>query len=216
MSPTGMASSPSSTNRCVGKRATRLDDLGKIAAERLARLGEQLDLVVGAEREAAKAVPLRLELPARPLGQRLDELRLHRLDESDAAGTAALSRPDSPSLCGLRMSSTRSFAGYAARRVKRSLAPTDLLPSVANGCCGALRGRRRKPRCLACRAERRRDDALDLVAVLRNPDTASPCRRSPWTRCATSIVFRSLKPSWWPGAGQKFAVGRRVGPGRRS
>ncbi len=55
------------------------DDLGEIAPQRLARLGAQIHLVAGAEGEAAKPVPLRLELPVRLARQLIDELRLHRL-----------------------------------------------------------------------------------------------------------------------------------------
>ena len=79
MSPTGIASSPSSTNGRL-EAGQHGDHFGEIAPERLARFRPEIDLVARAEREAAKAIPFRLELPAELLGQLGDELRLHRLD----------------------------------------------------------------------------------------------------------------------------------------
>ena len=73
-----MTSSPSSTKRVAGQRAQHVDDLREVASERLAGLGAQLDLVAGPEGEAAEAVPLRLELPAGLVGERVGGLRLHR------------------------------------------------------------------------------------------------------------------------------------------
>ena len=60
------------------QRAQRLDDLGEIAPERLARLRSQLDGLAIAEGEAAEAVPLGLELPALPVGNRIGQPRFHR------------------------------------------------------------------------------------------------------------------------------------------
>ena len=68
--PTGMTSSPSSTNAALGSCAQRRHDLGEIAAERLARLGPSSTVVAVAEGEAAEAVPFRLVLPALASGQR--------------------------------------------------------------------------------------------------------------------------------------------------
>ena len=62
----------------AGSAAMRRDDLREIAPERPPRLGLQLHVLAVAEDEAAKAVPFGLELPALALGQRLDQLRLHR------------------------------------------------------------------------------------------------------------------------------------------
>src|SRR5262245_15139729 len=50
----------------------------EVAAERLAGLGKQHDATVALDREAAKAVPLWLELPALTARKRSDEQRLHR------------------------------------------------------------------------------------------------------------------------------------------
>ena len=77
-SPTGMISSPSSRKRLAFSAREHLDDLGEIAAERLARLGGQRDLVAVAAREAAEAVPLGLVLPALAVRQLGREQRLHR------------------------------------------------------------------------------------------------------------------------------------------
>ena len=54
------------------------DDFGEIAGERLAGLRLQLNGVAVLERKAAKAIPLRLVLPDRALGDLVDEKRLHR------------------------------------------------------------------------------------------------------------------------------------------
>ena len=63
------------------QRKDKLDDFGEVAPERLARFGEKLGLAGVPESEAAKAVPFRLELPARLVGQRVDRARLHRRNE---------------------------------------------------------------------------------------------------------------------------------------
>src|SRR5438876_695647 len=54
------------------------DDFGEIAGERLSGLRLQLNGVAVLERKAAKAIPLRLVLPDRALGDLVDEKRLHR------------------------------------------------------------------------------------------------------------------------------------------
>ena len=76
--PTGMISSPSSDEAVRRQRRDQRLHLRKIAAERPPGLGLERDLVAVAEDEAAEAVPFGLELPALAVGQRLDQLRLHR------------------------------------------------------------------------------------------------------------------------------------------
>ena len=66
--------------------AKHLDHVGKVAAERLARLGGQRDLVAVAASEAAEAVPLGLELPSVAVGQLGREKRFHRRRDCRALG----------------------------------------------------------------------------------------------------------------------------------
>ena len=58
----------------------RLAQLGEIAVERLGVAALEQELVAVAEHEHAKAIPLRLEDPARAVGQRVDALGEHRQD----------------------------------------------------------------------------------------------------------------------------------------
>jgi hypothetical protein len=61
-------------------RAERLAQLGEVAVERLLVAALEQQLVAVAEHEHAEAVPLRLEDPARAVGQRVDALGEHRQD----------------------------------------------------------------------------------------------------------------------------------------
>ena len=56
----------------------RLHHVREIARQRLARLGPELDLLPRPERQAAKAVPFRLEMPAGLVRKTVDEPRFHR------------------------------------------------------------------------------------------------------------------------------------------
>ena len=60
------------------ERQQRFDHFGEITAERLARLGRQLDLSAIAGREAAEAVPLGFVLPALTVRQLRGEQGFHR------------------------------------------------------------------------------------------------------------------------------------------
>ena len=60
------------------ERLNRVDQLGKVPLERLARLRLKLDLLPVAECETPEAVPLWLVLPAVVFGDRLDGARFHR------------------------------------------------------------------------------------------------------------------------------------------
>ena len=59
------------------ERKQRLDDLRKIAIERLSRLRAKLDARAIPERQAAEAIPFGLVLPLRAFGKARDELRFH-------------------------------------------------------------------------------------------------------------------------------------------
>ena len=59
------------------KPPQRLGDLGKVAGQRLARFAHQFHRVAVAECQAAKAVPLRLELPVLAGRQFIRQPRLH-------------------------------------------------------------------------------------------------------------------------------------------
>src|SRR6185437_2409182 len=58
--------------------AQHVDDIGKVTRERLSRLGGQRDFAAVAPGETAKAIPLRLILPAFALGQLGRKQRFHR------------------------------------------------------------------------------------------------------------------------------------------
>ena len=54
------------------ERAQAINDLRKVARQRLSGFRLQLDLVTIAERQATKTVPLRFILPARPVRHFID------------------------------------------------------------------------------------------------------------------------------------------------
>ena len=59
------------------ERLQRLDDLRKVAIERLSRFRAKVYARAIFECQAAETVPLRLVLPLRTFGKTRDELRLH-------------------------------------------------------------------------------------------------------------------------------------------
>ena len=107
-------------------RGQQGDHLGKVAAERLAGFGAELDGSAGFEGEAAEAVPLRLELPgALGLGQGLGRAGFHgRGVEGEGEGGALL---------------------LASATWTRGLSPSDFPPAPRSGSEGEPRTRAPTP-----------------------------------------------------------------------
>ena len=73
-----MTISPSSTQRAGNCDAQRLEQLGKVAVQRLLVAALDQDLVAVAKDQRAKAIPLRFEDPVAACRQFADSLGEHR------------------------------------------------------------------------------------------------------------------------------------------
>ena len=94
------------------------------------------------------------------------------------------------------------LAGRVHAFSARLLAPTEWGPESLDG--WALQAVRRHPALLAGTRAGSIDRPLDLEASRKSGRKAAP-PASASTTALTSIALISLKPSWWPGAGQKGA-----------
>ena len=125
-------------------------DFGKVACQRLSRLGLQLHLAAVAEGNASEAVPLRFVLPLRAAGDLLDDARLHRGERrtqtqrhSAWSSLRRSNRPRAPGRTGAQRSPRFSMRARALAMVKSSISMPASTSSHSTGIDTGARGRGR-------------------------------------------------------------------------